>query len=89
MLLARLLNLNSLAEAKAYCDAVCTSANAAEIVNRMEAEVVLFGPDANLARYAQTKSDKEVVPIPQYGFCLVHKLFLLFTRKRKRLQKSY
>jgi quinolinate synthase len=69
------LYINSLAEAKAYCDAVCTSANAAEIVNRVESEVVLFGPDANLARYAQMKSDKKVIPIPQYGFCPVHKLF--------------
>ena len=69
------LYINSLAEAKAYCDAVCTSANAAEIVNRMESEVILFGPDVNLARYAQTKSDKKVVPIPRCGFCPVHKLF--------------
>jgi len=69
------LYINSLAEAKAYCDAVCTSANAAEIVNRMESEVVLFGPDANLAKYAQTKSDKKIIPIPQCGFCPVHKLF--------------
>jgi len=69
------LYINSLAEAKAYCDAVCTSANAAEIVNRMESEVVLFGPDANLAKYAQTKSDRKIIPIPQYGFCPVHKLF--------------
>jgi quinolinate synthase len=69
------LYINSLAEAKAYCDAVCTSANAAEIVNRMGSDVVLFGPDANLARYAQTKSDKKIIPIPQYGFCPVHKLF--------------
>ena len=69
------LYINSLAEAKAYCDAVCTSANAAEIVNRMESEVVLFGPDVNLAKYAQTKSDKKIIPIPQCGFCPVHKLF--------------
>jgi len=69
------LYINSLAEAKAYCDAVCTSANAPEIVNRMDSEMVLFGPDANLAKYAQKKSDKKVVPIPQYGFCPVHKLF--------------
>ena len=69
------LYINSLAEAKAYCDAVCTSANAAEIVNRMESDVVLFGPDTNLAKYAQMKSDKKIIPIPQYGFCPVHKLF--------------
>jgi len=69
------LYINSLAEAKAYCDAVCTSANAAEIVNRVDSETVLFGPDANLASYAQTKSGKKIIPIPQYGFCPVHKLF--------------
>jgi len=69
------LYINSLAEAKAYCDAICTSANAAEIVNRMDSEIILFGPDANLAMYAQTKSDKKVIPIPQFGFCPVHKLF--------------
>ena len=69
------LYINSLAEAKAYCDAVCTSANAAEIVNRMDSDVVLFGPDANLANYAQMKSNKSIIPIPQYGFCPVHKLF--------------
>ena len=69
------LYINSLAEAKAYCDAVCTSANAAEIVNRVDSESVLFGPDFNLAKYAETHTDKKIVPIPRYGYCPVHKLF--------------
>lgn len=69
------LYINSLAEAKAYCDAVCTSANAAEIVNRMDSEIALFGPDVNLAKYAQIKTGKKIIPIPRYGFCPVHKLF--------------
>lgn len=69
------LYINSLAEAKAYCDVVCTSANASEIVNQMDSEIILFGPDANLAKYAQTKTDKKVVAIPECGFCPVHKLF--------------
>ncbi|MCX8161570.1 MAG: quinolinate synthase NadA [Candidatus Bathyarchaeota archaeon] len=69
------LYINSLVEAKAYSDAICTSANAAEIVNRIDSEVVLFGPDVNLARYVQTKSDKKIIPIPRYSFCPVHKLF--------------
>jgi len=69
------LYINSLAEAKAHCDAVCTSANAAEVVSRVDSELILFGPDANLARYAQVKSNKEIIPIPQYSFCPVHKLF--------------
>ncbi len=67
--------INSLAEAKALCDAVCTSANAVEIINRMNSEVVLFGPDSNLANYAMKFTEKKVIPIPAFGFCPVHKLF--------------
>ena len=69
------LYINSLAEAKAYCDAVCTSANSAEIINRVDSKTVLFGPDANLAQYTKGLTNKKVVPIPAYGFCPVHKLF--------------
>jgi quinolinate synthase len=69
------LYINSLAEAKAYCDAVCTSANTAEIIKRMDSETVLFGPDSNLAKYASSLVDKRVIPIPTCGFCPVHKLF--------------
>jgi len=69
------LYINSFAEAKAYCDAVCTSANSAEIINRMDSETVLFGPDSNLARYTRDFTDKKVIPIPACGFCPVHKLF--------------
>ena len=69
------LYINSLAEAKAYCDAVCTSANSAEIISRMDSDTVLFGPDSNLAQYAKSQTDKRVIPIPACGFCPVHKLF--------------
>jgi len=69
------LYINTLAEAKAHCDAVCTSANSAEIVNRMDSDTVLFGPDWNLAQYAKGHTDKTLVAIPKYGFCPVHILF--------------
>jgi len=69
------LYINSLAESKAYCDAVCTSANSVEIINHMDSETVLFGPDSNLARYAMNFTEKQVIPIPSFGFCPVHKLF--------------
>ncbi len=69
------LYINSLAEAKALCDAVCTSANSAEIIDRMNSDAVLFGPDSNLADYARNFTSKKVVPIPACGFCPVHKLF--------------
>ncbi len=69
------LYINTLAEAKANCDAVCTSANSAEIVNRMDSETVLFGPDWNLAQYAKVYTRKRVVPIPRFGYCPIHILF--------------
>jgi len=69
------LYINSLAEAKAHCDAVCTSANSAEIVNRMDSDTILFGPDWNLAQYVKGYTEKRVIPIPKLGFCPVHQLF--------------
>jgi quinolinate synthase len=67
--------VNTLASAKAYCDVCCTSANAVEIVNSLDAETVLFGPDHNLAKYVQRKTGKTVIPIPERGFCPTHLLF--------------
>lgn len=70
------LYVNTLAEAKAECDVCCTSANAVRIVEAMDAETVLFGPDRNLAEYVQEKTEKEVIPIPPQGFCPTHVLFM-------------
>lgn len=69
------LYVNTLASAKAYCDICCTSANAVEVVNSLDAETVLFGPDNNLAVYVQRKTGKTVIPIPEGGFCPAHLLF--------------
>jgi len=69
------LYVNTLASAKAYCDICCTSANAVEIIESLNAETVLFGPDRNLAEYVQRKTGKTVVPIPEWGFCPTHLLF--------------
>lgn len=69
------LYINTLAEAKANCDAVCTSANSPEIISRMDSNTVLFGPDWNLAQYAKGYTKKRVVSIPKLGFCPVHILF--------------
>jgi len=70
------LYVNTLAEAKAECDICCTSANAVKIVGALEADTVLFGPDANLAEYVQEKTGKKVIPIPSQGFCPTHILFM-------------
>ncbi len=69
------LYVNTLASAKAYCDVCCTSANASEVIDSLNAETVLFGPDRNLAEYVQEKTGKTIIPIPEHGFCPTHLLF--------------
>jgi len=74
-LLPVVLYVNTLASAKAYCDICCTSANAIEVIESLNAETVLFGPDRNLAEYVQKKTGKTIIPIPEWGFCPTHLLF--------------
>ena len=70
------LYVNTLAEAKAECDICCTSANAVKVVNSLDADTVLFGPDHNLAWCVQQKTGKKIIPIPRKGFCPTHLLFV-------------
>ncbi|MEM2282305.1 MAG: quinolinate synthase NadA [Candidatus Hadarchaeales archaeon] len=72
---AVVLYVNTLAEAKAEADVICTSANSPQVVNALEEEEVLFGPDRNLAWFVQRRSGKKIVPIPEDGHCYVHKMF--------------
>ena len=70
------LYVNTLAEAKAEADVVCTSSNAVEVIRALEADRVLFGPDRNLCWHVSRHiSGKEIIPIPEEGYCYVHKLF--------------
>ena len=69
------LYVNTLAAAKAQCDVCCTSANAVEIVQSIDANTILFGPDRNLAEYVGEQTGKTVIPIPEWGFCPTHLLF--------------
>ena len=69
------LYVNTLASSKAYCDVCCTSANAVEVINSLDADTVLFGPDRNLAEYVMEKTGKTLIPIPEWGFCPTHVLF--------------
>ncbi len=67
--------VNTLAEAKANADICCTSANAVEVINSLDADTILFGPDRNLAEYAAEKTGKKLIPLPEWGFCPTHLLF--------------
>jgi quinolinate synthase len=69
---AVVLYINSLAEARAEADVLCTSANAVKIVNSLDEEKVLFGPDKNLAWHVARYTDKEIIPVPEYGHCRTH-----------------
>ncbi len=68
------LYVNTLAEAKAECDVCCTSTNAVKVVELLNSDVILFGPDHNLAWHVQQRTGKKIIPIPERGFCPTHLL---------------
>jgi quinolinate synthase len=69
------LYVNTLAEAKAESDVVCTSANAAEVVGRLGVGEVIFGPDFNLGYHVSKKvPNVKLIPAPTHGFCNTHRL---------------
>lgn len=72
---AVVLYVNTLAEAKAEADILCTSSNAVTVVESLSEDQILFGPDMNLASYVSRQVDKEIIPIPEGGHCYVHKMF--------------
>ncbi|MGB4267734.1 MAG: quinolinate synthase NadA [Spirochaetota bacterium] len=65
--------INSSAEVKAVSDICVTSANAINIVNKLNNDTVLFIPDKNLAKYVQRFTSKKI--IPWKGFCPTHDRF--------------
>ena len=69
------LYVNTLADAKAEADIMCTSANAVEIIGKLDADTVLFGPDWNLVYYVGKRVPrKTLIPVPAHGFCDTHRL---------------
>lgn len=62
--------VNCTADVKALSDACCTSANAAQIIEAIESDHVLFVPDQNLANYVQSQTRKQIISWD--GNCYVH-----------------
>jgi quinolinate synthase len=65
--------VNTSAEVKAESDVCCTSANAVEVVESLNAPRVIFLPDEYLGRYVASKAKTEVVLWK--GHCEVHERF--------------
>jgi len=67
--------INTSVEVKAESDILCTSRNAARIVNSIPAEKpILFLPDINLGNYVKQQTGRENMKIWQ-GSCIVHATF--------------
>jgi len=66
------LYINTLADCKALADCICTSANAPKVVEAMDSDTVIFGPDHNLAKYVEKRTTKRIIPVPEYGLCPTH-----------------
>lgn len=62
--------INTTAEVKAESDICCTSANAVQLVQRLEAREIIFVPDQYLGHYVSTKTGKKMILWP--GYCPTH-----------------
>lgn len=75
--------VNTNADVKAECDVCCTSANAIQVLQRIDADEIVFVPDRNLALYAQRfVKDKRIIPWD--GWCYVHRRITLDEVKRSK-----
>lgn len=65
--------VNTSADVKAEVDICCTSANAVEVVESLNADTVIFLPDQYLAKYVASKTSVKI--IAWKGACEVHERF--------------
>ena len=66
--------VNCSAAVKAETDICCTSANAAQVVNSLSEDRIIFLPDEYLARNIRLQTDKEIISWEQ-GKCMVHEQY--------------
>jgi quinolinate synthase len=77
--------INSSAEVKAESDICCTSANAVELIESLDAQEILFVPDQYLGHYVSTKTGKKMILWP--GFCPTHAR--IQPERIKKLKQEY
>src|ERR1700730_17582053 len=78
--------INCSAGVKALSDVICTSSNAAKIVNSFPQETkIVFAPDRHLGAWVEKKTGRELVKWP--GFCIVHEQFT--ERQLHKLKARY
>ncbi|EQA37369.1 quinolinate synthetase complex, A subunit [Leptospira inadai serovar Lyme str. 10] len=65
--------VNCTADVKAETDICCTSANAAQIVNSLDSDTVIFLPDEYLAGNVRNQTKKNIISFP--GRCMVHEMY--------------
>ncbi|WP_249548475.1 quinolinate synthase NadA [Anaplasma phagocytophilum] len=66
--------INSSAEVKCYSDIICTSSNAASIINRIPKDSkILFAPDRYLGEFLISKTGRDM--LLWNGSCIVHERF--------------
>ena len=77
--------INSSAEVKAESDICCTSANAVEVVESLDAREILFIPDQYLGHYVSARTGKKMILWP--GFCPTH--VRIKPERIKKLKQEY
>ncbi len=66
------LYVNSNVDVKAMADYIVTSSTAVKVVKKIPSDVVIFGPDYNLATYVERMTGKRIIKVPPNGKCIVH-----------------
>ena len=77
--------INSPAEVKAESDICCTSANAVEVIESLDAREILFVPDQYLGHYVSARTGKKMILWP--GFCPTH--VRIKPERIKELKREY
>jgi len=77
--------VNSPAEVKAESDICCTSANAVEVIESLDAREILFVPDQYLGHYVSARTGKKMILWP--GFCPTH--VRIKAERIKELKREY